>query len=170
MQKEMEEMQNFQNKAERDVLTQLYNREGFDKRIPDVVEEVMFAVIDVDNFKTINDTLGHTGGDYCLMLLTRQLLSTMGESAVIGRYGGDEFMVAIMGAKEEECRNLIEQLVHNMDTEVTYQESKVKLSISLGAVYSKKAIKKDELFEKADEALYTTKEAGKNGYHLEVCK
>lgn len=169
VQKEMEEMQNFQNKAERDVLTQLYNREGFDKRIPEEAKAVMFAVIDVDNFKTINDTLGHTGGDYCLMLLTRQLQSIMGDRAVIGRYGGDEFMVAIVGVEMEESRNLIEQLVRNMDTEVIYQESKIKLSISLGAVYSKKAIRKAELFEKADEALYTTKEAGKNGYHLEVC-
>ena len=170
VQKEMEEMQSFQNKAERDVLTQLYNREGFHKRIPEIVSEVMFAVIDVDNFKTVNDTLGHTGGDYCLMLLTRQLLSTMGEKAVVARFGGDEFMVAIIGTTPEESKNLIEKLVHSMDTEVTYQESKMRISISLGAVYSKAAIKRDELFEKADEALYMTKEAGKNGYHLEVCK
>lgn len=169
VQKEMEEMQNFQNKAERDVLTQLYNRAGFNSKIPEIVEEVLFAVIDVDNFKTINDTLGHTGGDYCLMLLTRQLIHTMGDKAVLGRYGGDEFMVAIPGISKEEGKQLIEQLVHEMDTEVTYQESKMRISISLGAVYSKAPIKRDELFEKADEALYITKEAGKNGYHLEVC-
>ncbi|MBQ6786363.1 MAG: GGDEF domain-containing protein [Lachnospiraceae bacterium] len=170
VQKEMEEMQNFQNKAERDVLTQLYNRDGFNKRIPEVVSDVMLAVIDLDNFKTVNDTLGHTGGDYCLMLLTRQLLDTMGEKAVIGRYGGDEFMLAIRGATVEECKNLLEQLVHKMDMEVTYQENRMRISISLGAAYSKGAIKRDELFEKADEALYRTKEKGKNGYHIEVCK
>lgn len=169
VQKEMEEMQNFQNKAERDVLTQLYNREGFNNRIPEVVEAVLFAVVDVDNFKMVNDTLGHTGGDYCLTLLTRQLIHTMGDKAILGRYGGDEFMVAMLGITLEEGKRLIEQLVHNMDTEVTYQENKMRISISLGAVYSKAAIGRNELFEKADEALYITKEAGKNGYHLEVC-
>ena len=56
----------------------------------------------------------------------------------------------------------MEQLVHNMDMEVTYQENRMRISISLGAAYSKGAIKRDELFEKADEALYITKEKGKN--------
>ena len=105
VQKEMEEMQSFKNKAERDPLTQLYNRDGFHKKLPEKSSEVLFAVVDIDNFKLINDTLGHTGGDYCLMLLSRQLIGTMGDTAVIGRYGGDEFVVAIMGITEEECKD-----------------------------------------------------------------
>lgn len=166
VQKEMEEMQSFKNKAERDPLTQLYNRDGFHKKLPEKSSEVLFAVVDIDNFKLINDTLGHTGGDYCLMLLSRQLIGTMGDTAVIGRYGGDEFVVAIMGITEEECKERLELLVQSMDREVRYQENKVGISISLGAVYSKEEIEIDKLFDKADNALYITKESGKNGYHL----
>ncbi len=168
VQKEMEKMQNFQNKAERDVLTQLYNREGFHNRVPQQISDTLFAVIDFDNFKMVNDTLGHTGGDYCLMLLTRHLLNIMGETAVIARYGGDEFMVAVMGITVEKSRELLEQLVYSMDTEVTYQESKVKVSVSVGAVYSNEVIEREKMFERADEALYITKENGKNGYHLDI--
>lgn len=166
VQKEMEEMQNFKNKAERDPLTQLYNRDGFHKRLPEKSSEVLFAVVDIDNFKIINDTLGHTGGDYCLMLLSRQLISTMGDTAVIGRYGGDEFVIAVMGITEEECKERLEMLVKSMDRDIRYQENRVGISISLGAVYSKTEIEIDQLFDKADNALYITKEAGKNGYHL----
>ena len=166
VQKEMEEMQSFKNKAERDPLTQLYNRDGFHKKLPEKSSEVLFAVVDIDNFKLINDTLGHTGGDYCLMLLSRQLIGTMGDTAVIGRYGGDEFVVAIMGITEEECKERLELLVQSMDREVRYQENKVGISISLGAVYSKEEVEIDKLFDKADNALYITKESGKNGYHL----
>ena len=100
------------------------------------------------------------------MLLSRQLIGTMGDTAVIGRYGGDEFVVAIMGITEEECKERLELLVQSMDREVRYQENKVGISISLGAVYSKEEVEIDKLFDKADNALYITKESGKNGYHL----
>lgn len=169
VQKEMKEMENFQNKAEKDVLTQIYNREGFYKRLPKEAKQIMFAMIDLDNFKNVNDTLGHAGGDCCLKLLASQLTETMGDNAVVGRYGGDEFMIALKDATVEECKTRLDNLVHNMDTEVNYLDNTVRISISVGAVYSEELIKLDDMFEKADEALYITKEKGKNGYHLEEC-
>ncbi len=168
VQKEMEQMQNFQNKAERDPLTNLYNRDGFYQRLPESASQVLFAVIDFDKFKSVNDTLGHIGGDYCLVLLSQTLVSTMGENAIVGRYGGDEFVVAIPGITEEESRNRLEQLVHSMDMEVNYQENCMHISVSVGAVYSQAVVRPNTLFEAADEALYHKKEAGRNGYYLEA--
>lgn len=168
IQKEMEKMQRFQSKAERDPLTHLYNRDGFAKRLVEEASEVMYAVVDIDNFKIVNDTLGHTGGDYCLMLLAKQLISTMGDEAVVGRYGGDEFMIAITGVSQETCRERLETLVHRMDREVSYRDNRIDFSISLGAVYSKEKVRIDQLFEKADQALYMIKESGKNSYHFTV--
>lgn len=168
VQKEMEQMQNFQNKAERDPLTQLYNREGFYQRLPEKAGQILFAVLDFDRFKSVNDTLGHMGGDYCLVLLSQKLVSAMGENAIVGRYGGDEFVVAVQGISQEEGRKWLEQLVHSMNMEVNYQENKIKLSISVGAVYSRMTINTNTLFAAADEALYHTKKAGRNGYYLET--
>lgn len=92
----------------------------------------------------------------------------MGENAIVGRYGGDEFVVAVQGISQEEGRKRLEQLVHSMNMEVNYQENKIKLSISVGAVYSRMTINTNTLFAAADEALYHTKKAGRNGYYLET--
>ena len=63
----------------------------------------MLAILDLDNFKSVNDTLGHTGGDEALKLLARKLEYHMGETSVLGRYGGDEFVVALPNTSREEA-------------------------------------------------------------------
>lgn len=158
----------YQEKAQRDSLTKLYNRNGFHAGLPVRSSEVLFAVLDMDNFKSVNDSLGHEGGDHALMKLARTIEEDLGERALICRYGGDEFMVFMEGVGEDEADSRLRKLVNDMDTEITYDGKTHKLSISVGAVYSETKIETEGLFKMADEVLYQTKERGKNGYHINI--
>ena len=166
-QKEMEEKEIIQAKAENDALTKLYNREGFLKRTTHLATPIMLAVLDLDNFKSVNDTLGHAGGDEALKLLARKLEHFMGEGSILGRYGGDEFVIALSDISEDEAKSKLQALVNGMNTEMIYEGIKKQLSISVGAVYcTEENISIETLFKHADKELYNTKLAGKNAYRI----
>ena len=166
-QKEMEEKNTIQTKAETDALTKLYNREGLQKRTKELRTPIMLAVLDIDSFKSVNDTLGHAGGDEALKLLARKLEQIMGEDAILARYGGDEFVIIMTQVLENEIRAKLQTLVNEMDTEITFEGIRKKISISLGSVYCKQEnVSMEELFKEADKELYGVKQAGKNGYSM----
>lgn len=168
IQKEMEEVQNYQNKAERDSLTKLFNRSGFFRHVREDAKNVMFAVLDIDDFKMVNDNFGHIGGDYVLKMLAMKLREEMGETAIIARYGGDEFVIMLSQVSKEEADQRLSQLVQSMDTEVEYEGHVRKISISIGAIYTAQMQDIDMMFKKADEVLYGVKEIGKNNYQLRL--
>lgn len=168
IQKEMEEVQNYQSEAETDPLTKLFNRNGFFRRVNPDAQNVMFAVLDIDNFKMVNDSFGHIGGDFILKMLAMKLREEMGEMAIIARYGGDEFIVMLSMVSQTEADFRLKQLVKSMDTEIEYEGKLRKLSISVGAVYIAQMQDIDSVFKKADEVLYNVKEMGKNNYELRV--
>lgn len=168
IQKEMEKVESYQNLAHRDALTKLYNREGFTTYTPKQANHVTFAVFDLDNFKNINDTLGHEGGDYALTLFATKLNQHIGnlEHSFVARYGGDEFVAMMTEVSFDDASKVLADLVKSMDIDVSYAGNTCKLSISVGAVYTEDMSLEDDLFKKADMVLYDTKKAGKNGYTL----
>lgn len=168
IQSEMEEVQNYQNKAERDPLTGLYNRTGFYSQTKENAYNVLFAVLDIDNFKSVNDTLGHEGGDYVLNCLADTMKRDMGDNAILGRFGGDEFMVMLYDTTEEEAHTKLRNLVSDMNTIIQFEHKEHHVSISVGALYCKEVSVPENLFKEADAVLYETKEAGKNGYRLKI--
>lgn len=166
-QKEMEEKEIIQAKAENDALTKLFNRDGFQKRTKHLSAPFMLAVLDLDNFKSVNDTLGHAGGDEALKLLARKLEYHMGETSILGRYGGDEFVIALPDTSKEDATKKLQDLVNDMNIELIYEGIKKQLSISVGAVYcTEENISTEILFKHADKELYCTKLAGKNSYRI----
>lgn len=168
IQREMEEVENYQNKAYKDTLTKLYNREGLNTNIPNGrVKDVVLAVVDLDDFKKVNDTLGHGGGDYVLMFLADKLREYMGEDALVARYGGDEFVILLTGTTKEEAEEKLALLVKAMDVPIFFGGNTRDVSISVGALYSPELGSFEMLFQAADEVLYRKKESGKNGYLIE---
>ena len=155
-----------QDLADRDPLTGLYNRRAFQSRLLEEIQitrttgrGLAYIMIDVDNFKAINDTLGHLHGDGVLKQLADVLLHGARAQDVVGRFAGDEFVVLFVGVD----RALAERLTARLST--TLQEN--QLSCSLGAAYfPDDAIDVTSLVDAADRALYETKRAGKNGYRF----
>lgn len=172
VQKEMEEKQRMAEKAEKDPLTGIYNRDGLRARLATIYENlegqmpIALIMIDFDDFKSVNDKLGHAGGDVALKMLAGTMNDLFGDNAVNCRYGGDEFMIFTHGIPVEELEKLIAELVSKMDYNLTYQNATQKLSVSAGAYYSHTNTSYEELFAEADSIMYQVKESGKNNYMI----
>ena len=110
--------------------------------------------------------LGHAGGDAALKFLADTLSKIFARNAIVARYGGDEFMLCLYETQEEKVRELLEELVKEMDRVFTYQALSHKISISVGAVQTSEPVGFEILYKEADKVLYYTKNHGKNGYHL----
>lgn len=163
-----------QYKAERDLLTGLYNKGTTEmlisKQLTAAQENAASGtlfVIDIDNFKTINDRLGHLYGDAVLSELSESLRNVFRDNDVVGRIGGDEFLVYAEGIKNESMIIKKASQICKMFYR-TYSNEKSEgytVSSSIGiAVFPKDGETFEALFKCADAALYNTKSRGKNGY------
>ena len=157
------------NQAHRDALTGLYNRTTFEELVNTYLqergdEEGAMMVVDLDHFKTVNDTLGHQGGDEVLEDLAREMTACFGEEAVLGRLGGDEFLVFVKDVKA--CRDKPVQatraLCRAMNRCYERNSGQIEVSVSVGLAYSFRNSAFEMLYSMADEALYYMKDHGKN--------
>ncbi|MEG2068876.1 MAG: diguanylate cyclase [Acidaminococcaceae bacterium] len=162
-----------QEKSERDLLTGLYNKITMETKIThalatmSVDSEGAFVILDLDNFKQINDTLGHSCGDYVLKEVAKRLQSLFGEH-IIGRLGGDEFVVFIVTPKgslrlKEQMNSLGEVFKDfNIGNKQGYKvagSAGIALMPAHGQTFEK-------LYRRADTALYQAKKLGKNTFTL----
>ncbi len=163
------------DEAEKDNLTQLLNRAGVQQRIRGWMQTKESAergaalfIIDVDNFKVVNDTLGHAEGDKALVQTARNLRSIFREDDVIGRIGGDEFMVFCPGMRNETTiKEKARMLNLGGQQDIIRAAGSVHLTLSIGvAIYPDHSEEYEQLFRQADRALYEAKESGKNGYAI----
>lgn len=155
------------DKAERDELTGLLNRSAFNDLVDfykDAREKLAFLIIDVDNFKTVNDDYGHAVGDQALKKVAKLLEECFRSNDFPIRYGGDEFAV-IMTELTEEQKGVIERKLKylNSTLQIEADDGIPKLSVSVGVAFSEHGFG-DGLFERADAALYKTKKNGRCGY------
>jgi len=155
------------NKAERDELTGLLNRSAFNSLVEfykNASENLALLIIDVDNFKTVNDTYGHAVGDLALKKVASLLTECFRSNDFPVRYGGDEFTV-IMTEIGQEQKGVIERKLKyiNNSLQSLVDEQIPKLSVSVGVAISEHGFT-DDLFKKADGALYQTKQNGRCGY------
>ena len=152
-------------KASHDELTGAYNRAGYDLIMSGIdLESTYMMLIDVDNFKNINDTYGHEIGDKILVKLVNILNESFRSDDYICRIGGDEFVV-IMVHTDKSQQNLIASIIdginRKMDEEV---DGLPKASISVGIVHGSDASDPENLFEKTDASMYQSKQKGKQTY------
>ena len=150
--------------ATHDELTGLYNRRGYDFLLENIdIETCALILIDLDEFKQINDKYGHDIGDKILIKVSGILNNSFRNRDYICRFGGDE-MAVIMIHADESMKALIENKVIEMNQILKENEEGLPpISISVGVAFGKEGITIDELFKNADKALYEVKENGRNG-------
>ena len=151
-----------------DSMTGVYNRRKFfqlgEEKFGSTQGNLFALMIDLDNFKSINDTYGHHIGDKVIKLLANEIRKFILEDSVFGRLGGEEFAVLCNCENVEKLMAKIENLRKNVEElEVLTDEKKVKFTISSGVAKRTEEMKNlDELLREADEALYIAKGSGRN--------
>ncbi|TMN42429.1 sensor domain-containing diguanylate cyclase [Pseudoalteromonas sp. S2755] len=167
--------QELSKKANRDKLTGLYNRHGTEIKINEWLDnETPFSlfIIDLDEFKPINDIYGHNAGDAMLKHIATQISTQVREQDVVCRWGGDEFLIALHCAKNEKLQRIAENLLEAINTEMIWQtpEGKalpLRVGASIGiASYPRDAVELSQLIECADVAMYTVKKDKKNAFQF----
>jgi diguanylate cyclase (GGDEF)-like protein len=159
--------------AQHDSLTDLSNRSLFIENVKRAVvrsrrTDTFFAVIfiDLDNFKSINDTLGHEAGDKMLVNIARRIQAAIREEDIVGRLGGDEFAVIVEGiAAEASLIKIAQHLLDAVREPITIADKIIHSTVSLGiATYPSCADEAAALIKCADLAMYKAKKNGRNGY------
>lgn len=160
--------------ASRDGLTQLYNKVGTEHLIKEWLHSDnskvggVFMMMDVDYFKQINDTYGHAVGDRVLYKVGHLLKSSFRENDIVGRIGGDEFLIFMEGVTSEEFAVRRMENLQQYLRELPMEELEGRmLTCSMGAAFAPKdGMTFEELYKHADEALYVTKRNGRNGFSI----
>lgn len=155
-----------------DPLTGLPNRLLFSERIHNELEQdipyriLAVVMIDLDNFKQINDSHGHEAGDRVLVEVAKQLKEATRDTDVVARLGGDEFVILLTELTgEEACHQTLERLRVSLSNPYIIDGLKLHLSASIGAtLYPSDNTDADGLLRHADEAMYLAKHGGKNRY------
>ncbi|HHI94985.1 MAG TPA: EAL domain-containing protein [Gammaproteobacteria bacterium] len=169
-------MAHLREMAEHDSLTGLYNRQYFLTELERVVENIRrgsrrdFALlyIDLDNFKFVNDTLGHLAGDNVLVEVTHMLDQRNRKSDLLARIGGDEFAILLYDVKKEQVMQAAEAHRKLLDDYVfKYDGSVVQIGCSIGVtLFGHHPISKEDLLVQADVACHLAKRSGRNRVHI----
>lgn len=166
------ELQAVTEQAQRDAMTGLYNKvttqRYIEQQIWGGILNGALLIVDIDNFKDVNDTLGHDSGDTALIEVARQLRQLFRAGDIVGRVGGDEFMVFVVGMEEGEN---LEQKLRDISTVFNWSFSKndieYDISCSIGvALYPRDGKDFSSLSKRADAALYFAKQNGKNRFAI----
>jgi len=169
-----ERLENLSFQSEHDPLTELHNRRAFERILKLELQRatrqgsyLSLAVLDLDNFKKINDTYGHPCGDEVLVALAETLVQNKRTYDLAARLGGEEFALILPGAGPSKAKDMLTRLLQifgetaidctGLDTPIT-----VTFSAGVASTRTKTPIKPNELMTLADKALYMAKEQGKN--------
>ena len=155
--------------AERDFLTRAYNRRYFFSAGAQLhalltrrSQPFTVTMIDIDNFKVVNDTLGHEAGDAVLKQMAQLLADRFRASDIVARIGGEEFCVLVPDLTRDQAQLLFEDLRATFEsTPVLFDGAPISYTVSIG-LCSKLGLTLDEMLREADRMLYRSKSAGRN--------
>jgi len=161
--------------AGHDPLTGLPNRRLFMDRLEQTVTHsqrsnvrVGIMAIDLDGFKEVNDSFGHTVGDQLLREVSQRLLQSVRRSDTVGRLGGDEFLVMLYDVENVDSTiDIVRKIIDHLAQPYHIGHRDIQISASIGAaIYPDHAANVDELLKRADKLMYRAKHAGKNTYRI----
>ncbi|GAB6068933.1 hypothetical protein JCM30760_00300 [Thiomicrorhabdus hydrogeniphila] len=160
--------------ARTDALSELPNRFQLNERLTWLIKEserenkdFAYLFLDIDNFKKINDTLGHDAGDEIVINVSKIMLAELRGYDIIARVGGDEFVIIINKYQNHiELSHIIERVLSSVSQDQFVRNQLINISASIGvAFYPKDGTNGQELMKNADIAMYEAKKLGKNQYH-----
>jgi diguanylate cyclase (GGDEF)-like protein len=156
--------QTYQDQATRDQLTGLLNRRGLVLTAEQIPGHLGVLFCDLDGFKGVNDTLGHAAGDELLEKVARRLEAAMREDSVLGRMGGDEFVVVAPGASDEDLAGLGRRIEIEIGKPFLLEAGMARIGVSIGAAHAKPGERDlDSLLGQADALMYEVKRSRKSG-------
>lgn len=155
--------------AYHDALTGLPNRRKFVDNLTNIIaskQEGAVILLDIDDFKGINDTLGHVFGDKVIDTVAKRLQEILVPKMFISRFGGDEFLILIEHKKEiEELNDCLNKICSIFNEKIQIDGNNIEIRISMGiTLFPQNSKDVDELVMQADLAMYAVKNSGKNGY------
>jgi diguanylate cyclase (GGDEF)-like protein len=174
--KHLESTELLQYQSHHDHLTNLPNRSFFEKSIAEAIKEakkskqhMALLYLDIDNFKAVNDSLGHCIGDLLLQKISETLIGCTRQSDTVARLGGDEFAIILPNLRKPDYAATVAQKIIEKLTRSSFrlEENEVQAKISIGiAIYPYAGKKSSELLKSADKAMYLAKKEGKHRYHF----
>ena len=170
----------YKERAEIDPLTHIFNRASFMEHLQHIAYEanrsfskVALLFIDLDNFKSINDTYGHKAGDTVLKIVAKRIRNSLRQSDLLGRYAGDEFVVALKNINDKEvAESITTKLLYTLSQPILLEDrqdkqNEIYVTVSIGiSIYPDDTQDLDQLISKADRAMYDIKSHNKNGYEF----
>ncbi len=165
------ELREAQKRIWTDPLTRLGNRRLFDEKFAEIFrsqsdahQDLSLCMIDVDNFKSLNDSLGHKAGDDLLEFIGELLRQCLREQDLAIRYGGDEFVLILPSVDEDEALSIADRTIRMFaqQTSLLGVDPKPTMSAGITSLKRRRPGSAEELLEQADQALYAAKKAGKS--------
>ncbi len=158
--------QNLRHQATHDALTGLANRTLFAEVLERSEGSASVLLIDLDDFKTINDSLGHAAGDEVLVGVAERLLRSVRDEDLVARLGGDEFAVVLPGRDGRAAAEVARRIESNLASPLTVLGRQVEIRSSIGVAVGDGSGDADELLRSADVAMYEAKHQGKGHFRM----
>ena len=157
----VENIEAVRESANSDYLTGLANRRSFFFQTKNLVDKpYCLAMVDIDHFKKVNDSLGHDAGDHAIKFVAEQLLEHFPQ-ALIARFGGEEYCLFFADVPIEQADPELQSFCHSLsEMSLQYQEHQIKLTVSIGVCAKQNSL--DASINKADHCLYDAKNGGRN--------
>ncbi len=160
-----------EEKSNLDPLTKTFNRRALTnylKRLTqkqEIKRELHLLMIDIDNFKSINDKYGHVAGDKILVFIAQILKKTLREGDKVFRYGGEEFVIVLNRIDTENCIKIANRILQLIGSnKLIYKNDTIQVTVSAGGTKFVSGDTPESILERADKALYEAKKTGKNKF------
>lgn len=154
-----------QDQLNKDQKTGLYGNTIFMNTLDNVIasadDQIALAVMDIDDFKKVNDSFGHLNGDHVITALAGIMKKRSGADRFMARFGGEEFVILFTGAEADYAALFLEDFRKEVE-EQEYEFTDRPITVSIGLAFWKQGLTPEDLFNKADEAMYQAKARGKN--------
>ncbi len=169
------QVKHLEEKTNLDALTRVFNRRALSSYLDNICSNkkppfnMHLLILDIDDFKKVNDTYGHIAGDKVLIFIANVLKKTLRDGDKIFRYGGEEFVIVLNRIDNDRCIKISNRFIKLIrENKLIYKQDKLNVTISVGSTKFIQDDSPDSFIERADKALYKAKANGKDQLYTEI--